>query len=65
MKRSTEAEESIEQMFAEVVAHLVHAEDMLLPSIEAKIRDVRDVCKKAFDALSRLELRVETQKRKK
>ena len=65
MNRSTEVEESIEQMFAEVTAHLVHAEEMLLPNLEAKARDIREVCKKAYDVLSRLELRVVTQKRKK
>ena len=65
MKRSNEAEESIEQMFAEVGAHLVEAEEILLPSLEAKVRDVRSLCQKAHDVLSRVELRVQTQKRKK
>ena len=64
MKRVTE-EEPIEQTFAEVAGRLVEAEDMLLPSIEARVRDVRDVLKQAYDVLSRLELRVTTQKHKK
>jgi len=49
MKRSTEAEESIEQMFAEVGAHLVEAEEILLPSLEAKVLDVRSLCQKAHE----------------
>ena len=64
MKRITE-EEPIEQAFAEVAAYLVEAEDMRLPSIEARVRDVRDVLKKAYDVLERLEVRVTTQKPKK
>ena len=63
MKRVTE-EEPIEQTFAEVAAHLVEAEDMLLPSIEAKVRDVRDVLKRAYSVLSRLERKVTKQKHK-
>ena len=66
MKRSPETqEESLEQMFAEVGSHLVEAEEILLPSLEAKVRDVRSLCQKAYDALSRLEHRVVIQKRKK
>ena len=64
MKRVTE-EEPIEQTFAEVAGRLVEAEDMLLPSIEARVRDVRDVLKQAYDVLERLEARVVTQKPKK
>ena len=59
-KRSeTREEESIEQILAEVQGHLVQAEELMLPSLEAKIRDVRQVCQKAYDALGRLQLRVE------
>ena len=57
MKRVIE-DELIEQTFAEVEAHLSEAEDMMLPSLEAKIRDVRDRLKVASDVLSRLEFRV-------
>ena len=64
MKRVTE-EEPIEQTFAEVAAHLVKAEDMLLPIIEAGVRDIRDVLKQANDVLGRLEHRVLHQKPKK
>ena len=64
MKRVTE-EEPIEQTFAEVAARLVEARDMQLPSIEASLRDVRDVLKQAYDVLQRLEVRVITQKPKK
>ena len=66
MKRSPETqEESLEQMFAEVASHLVEAEEILLPSLEAKVRDVRSLCQKAYDALSRLQVRVVFQGRKK
>ena len=65
MNRSTEVEESIEQMFAEVRAYLVEAEETLLPRLEAKVRDIRDICKQAYKVLDRLELRVAVQKRKK
>jgi hypothetical protein len=50
MKRSTRTQEApIEEMFAE---------------LEAKVRDVRDVCKTASGILSRFEHRVVIQKRK-
>jgi hypothetical protein len=65
MKRSSEAEESIEQMVAEVGARLGEAAKILLPSLEAKVRDVRSLCHKAHEVLSRAELRVLTQKRDK
>ena len=64
MKRVTE-EEPLEQTFAEVAAHLVKAEDTLLPMIEAGVHDVRDVLKQASDVLGRLEQRVVYQKPKK
>ena len=63
MKRVIE-DEPIEQTFAELAAQLVEAEDVLLPSLEAKVRDVRDVLKQAYDVLSRLELQVTSQKAK-
>jgi len=63
MKRSKE--EPIEQLFAEVGAALTDIEEIRLPSLEAKVRDIRDVCKAAYDALNRLEHRVVIQKRKK
>ena len=63
MKRVTE-EEPIEQTFAEVAAYLVKAEDILLPSIEAKVWDVRDVLKRAYGVLGRLERKVTRQKHK-
>jgi len=66
MKRSPETqEESLEQMFAEVASHLVETEEILLPSLEAKVRDVRSPCQKAYDALSRLQVRAVFQKCKK
>ena len=60
MKRISE-DERIEQTFAELAAHLVEAEDVLLPSLEVKVRDVRDVLKQAYDVLSRLEIQVTRQ----
>ena len=57
MKKVAE-EEPIEQLFAEVTGYLVEADDVLLPSLEAKVRDVRDLVKQAQGLLSRLELQV-------
>ena len=57
MKKVAE-EEPIEQLFAELAAHLVEADEVLLPSLEAKVRDVRDLVKQAYGLLSRLELQV-------
>ena len=51
-------EESIEQLFAEVGAYLVEAEDLLLPRLEARVKVLREVCKKAYEVLRRLEQRV-------
>jgi hypothetical protein len=51
-------DEPMEQMFADLAAHLVEAEDVLLPSLEAKVRDVRDLLHQAHSLLSRLELQV-------
>ena len=61
MKRGMK-EESIEQTFAQLAAHLTEAEDVLLPSLEAKARDIRAALKRAYDVLSRLERRVAMQK---
>lgn len=61
MKRGKK-EEPIEQTFAELAAHLTEAEDVLLPSLEAKARDIRAALKRAYDVLSRLERRVAMQK---
>jgi hypothetical protein len=63
MKRSKE--KPIEQLFAEVQAALVDIEEIRLPSLEAKVRDIRDVCKGAYEILSRIEHRVVVQKRTK
>ena len=63
MKRGNE-DEPIEQTFAELAGHLVEAGDVLLPSLEAKVRDVRGVLKQAYDVLSRLELRAARQEAK-
>ena len=62
--KSPADEESIEQMLAEVGAHLVRAEEILLPSLEAKVRDIRSLCQEAYEVLSRLEHRIVIQKRK-
>jgi len=66
MKSSTEADEvSTEQLFSELASYLVEAEEILLPSLEAKVRDIREVCKNAYGVLTGLEHRVIFQKRKK
>ena len=57
-------DEPVEQTFAELQGYLVEAEDLLLPSLEAKVRDVRDVLKRAYEILNRLERRVTRPKRK-
>jgi hypothetical protein len=65
MKRSTRTQEApIEEMFTELEACLADVEEIRLPSLEAKVRDIRDVCKTASGILSRLEHRVVIQKRK-
>ena len=58
-------EKPMEQLFAELQACLVDIEEIRLPSLEAKVRDIRDVCKSAYDVLSRIEHRVMVQKRTK
>ncbi len=63
MKKVIE-DEPIEQTFAELTGRLVEAEDILLPSLEAKVRDVRDVLKLASDVLSQLEFRVKRHQSK-
>jgi hypothetical protein len=63
VKRATEDEPS-EQMFAELAGRLVEAGDVLLPSVEAKVQDVRDVLKQAYSLLGRLELQVRRQQPK-
>lgn len=63
MKKVAE-EEPIEQMFAELAGQLVEVDDTLLPSLEAKVRDVRDLLKQAYGLLSRLELQVTRQQPK-
>ena len=55
-------DEAIEQTLAELAAHLVEAEDVLVPSLEAKVRDVRAALKRAYHTLSRLEVRVTRRK---
>ena len=57
MKKVIE-DEPVERAIAELAAHLVEAEDVLLPSLEARVRDVRDLLKEAYSVLSRLELQV-------
>ena len=64
LKQATE-EEPIEQVLAELGACLVEAEDVLLPSLEARVRDVRAACQKAHEVLERLQVRLMRQKRKK
>jgi len=58
-------EKPMEQLFAELQACLVDIEEIRLPSLEAKVRDIRDVCKSAYAILSRIEHRVMVQKRTK
>lgn len=58
-------EEPIEQVLAELGAYPVEAEDILLPSLEARVRDVRTACQKAHEALERLQVRLTRQKREK
>ena len=66
VKPSTKAEEeSIEQLFAEVEARLAEVDDILLRSLEAKVKIAREVCNNGYKALSRLEqkvIRLELQK---
>jgi hypothetical protein len=64
VKQATE-EEPIEQVLAERGAYLVEAEDVLLPSLEAKVGDVRAACQKAYEVLNRLQVCLTRQKRKK
>jgi hypothetical protein len=66
MKKHSEEtdEESIEQVIAELGGHLVNIEELMLPSLEAKVRDVRQVCQEAYKVLSRLELRIERLSRR-
>ena len=52
------AEESLEQLFAEVAGKLVLLEETEIPRIAAKVHDLREECSKAYEALSRLEARV-------
>ena len=58
-------EESIEQIFAELRADLVEIDEIRLPSLEAKVRDIRDVCKSAYEVLDKIEHRVVIQERRK
>ena len=51
-------EESFEQQFAEVEGHLVKLEDMDIPSIEAKVHDLRTEIDKTYELLITLEQRV-------
>jgi hypothetical protein len=61
VKRDTE-EVPIEQMFAGVEAHLVEAEEILIPGLVAKVQDVRDAINRAYDVLEELEDRVLNRK---
>jgi hypothetical protein len=45
----------IEEVLGEFSGRLVELEDVLLPTLEAKVRDIREVCKEADDILARLE----------
>ena len=66
MKRPTETRaEPLEQVLAELAAHLVDVTDLRLPNLEASIRDVRGVCQKAYGVLSKLEHRLIHRKHKK
>ena len=50
--------EPLEQQFAEILGQLVKLDEMDIPSIEAKVHDLRAECQKAYELLSRLEVRV-------
>ena len=63
MKRVTE-DAPVEQVFAQVEALLAETEEMLLPRIEAGVRDVREVCNRAYDVLIELEDQVLRQSQK-
>ena len=64
MKRVIE-DKPLEQAFAEVEAVLVKLDELLLPSLEAKVRDIREVCQEASEALTWLEQQVLRERREK
>ena len=57
-------EKSTEQILAEVQACLTEIEEIRLPSLEVKVRDIRELCKGAYGSLTLLDHRLHIQKRK-
>ena len=50
--------EPLEQQFAEILGQLVKLDEMDIPSIEAKVHDLRAECQKAYELLDKLKERV-------
>ena len=58
-KELKDSEVSTYMMCQALVGSLAEIEEMILPSLEANVRDIRRVCKEAYKILDKIELRIE------
>jgi hypothetical protein len=58
-RRLKDSEVSTYMMCQALAGPLVEIEETILPSLEANVREIRRVCKEAYDILGKIESRVE------
>ena len=54
-----DSEVSTFMMCQALVGSLTEIEETILPSLEANVRDIRRVCKEAYNTLGKIESRIE------